>query len=705
MAIPQHIIEQLTDSADLVSIIGRHTTLKKAGSSFKGCCPFHKEKTPSFHVHPDKGYYYCFGCKETGNAISFLMNYEGMAFLEAVETLSSQTGIMVPKDEPSEKFTYKKTQQTAQQPPKQTANPNTPQAAPQVEPNSQPQSSAQSNQALLDHSPLGHTAFDDVVFDDRFEPDMGSFEPNDVDTLPEPPAYLNEQPPSMAHSQAEPIPLEQLDADPSGNLYELLERVCEFYQSKLTTNPKALLYLNQRGLSEQTIETFRLGYAPNDWQHLEKAFPQDIEGLKILGLVRENDSGRQYDLLRDRVMFPIRNPRGRVIGFGGRAMNNDVQPKYINSPESIVFKKQTILYGLHEGRKAKAKDWLIVEGYMDVIALYQAGIYGAVASMGTATNADQLKKLFSYNPVLTLAFDGDNAGQTAAWRTLELALPIMEDAFELKFLLLPEGDDPDSLIKSHGVDAMTNLLDDAPSLSEFLYAQLSRQFDLTKPEGKSKLMGAAKKLLDTLPQYGSYKKLLTNDLRERVGIGYNPNKQKKSPQASDVLLDFKSQYSIEQQIVFLLLTAPSLVSKTDTVHQHLQADADHALSQLIQVIQATHQQRATYANQTQHTEGMPSLTDSHFLLAAWSHSDIQQITKQFAAFYSQLHALQDSRYTALDMSFTAYCGQFLDELCLQYEEQLLTQQLKQANSLAHTKELNDTLSEVRRQLQFREGQT
>lgn len=737
MAIPQHIIEQLTDSADLVSIIGRHCTLKKSGMSFKGCCPFHKEKTPSFYVHPDKGYYNCFGCKESGNAISFLMNYEGMAFLEAVDTLSAQTGIAIPKNEPSDKFNYTKTKKTSsagtsttKQTPQPTASERssepTYQPANALPNSSSPQDTSQPATSAVPaiyppaHEPLGDMAFDGVVFDDGFEPDYDSyqnnFEPSSFDPMPEPPAYLSEQFPPSSFTEASTSPIheqsmhtptmhEQAEPNASGNLYELLERICDYYQSKLKTNPKALLYLNQRGLSEQTLETFRLGYAPNDWQHLEKAFPQDIEGLKILGLMRENDSGRQYDLLRDRVIFPIRNPRGRVIGFGGRAMSNDVQPKYINSPESIVFKKQTILYGLHEGRKAKAKDWLIVEGYMDVIALYQAGIYGAVASMGTATNADQLKKLFSYNPVLTLAFDGDKAGQAAAWRTLELGLPIMEDAYELKFLLLPEGDDPDSLIKSKGVDAMQELLDSAPSLSEFLYAQLSNQFDLRKPEGKSKLMGAAKKLLDTLPQYGSYKKLLTNDLRERVGIGYSPNKKKRSAQATDLLLDFKSNYSLEEQIIFLLLTAPQLVEQTVSLQAHINNQRDsssdaneNALHQLITLIYQTNNQRSSLSSQN-------ILTQGHFLLTAWHTPNMSQTAESFAAFYTQLCTLQNNRYTAMDMTLTDYCSQFLNELCLQYEEQLLTLKLKQANSLAQTKELNDALSDVRRKLQFRESTT
>lgn len=219
-----------------------------------------------------------------------------------------------------------------------------------------------------------------------------------------------------------------------GNLYDLLENVAQFYERQLPNSQKGQNYFKQRGLSAQTIQFWRLGYAPEDWQHLEKAFPQDIEGLKQIGLIRSSDSGRDFDLLRDRVIFPIRDHKGRVVGFGGRALNDEIKPKYINSPDSEVFHKNQLLYGLYEGRKLKANDWLMVEGYMDVIALQQYGINGAVATLGTASNADHLTTLFKQNSRITIAFDGDAAGQKAARRTLEIALPLLNDGRELKFL-------------------------------------------------------------------------------------------------------------------------------------------------------------------------------------------------------------------------------------------------------------------------------
>ena len=221
---------------------------------------------------------------------------------------------------------------------------------------------------------------------------------------------------------------------------------------------------------------------------MEKAFPYDIEGLRQLGLIRTSDKGRDFDLLRDRVIFPIRDPKGRVVGFGGRALNDEIKPKYINSPDSEVFHKNQLLYGLYEGRKQKAHDWLMVEGYMDVIALQQYGIAGAVATLGTASNTDHLNILFKQNSRITIAFDGDAAGQKAARRTLEIALPLLNDGRELKFFVLPNDHDPDSLIRREGIENFRRLLATSPLLSEFVFAHLTQNHNVASPEGKSQVM-------------------------------------------------------------------------------------------------------------------------------------------------------------------------------------------------------------------------
>ncbi|MGL5404329.1 MAG: DNA primase, partial [Acinetobacter sp.] len=322
-----------------------------------------------------------------------------------------------------------------------------------------------------------------------------------------------------------------------GNLYDLLENVAQFYERQLPMSQKAQNYFKQRGLSAQTIQFWRLGYAPEDWQHLEKTFPQDIEGLKQLGLIRSSDSGRDFDLLRERVIFPIRDHKGRVVGFGGRALNDEIKPKYINSPDSEVFHKNQLLYGLYEGRKLKANDWLMVEGYMDVIALQQYGINGAVATLGTASNADHLTTLFKQNSRITIAFDGDAAGQKAARRTLEIALPLLNDGRELKFFVLPNEHDPDSLIRREGLENFQKLLQQAPLLSDFVFAHLTGQHDVSTPEGKSLVMGELRELTELLPKHGSFRYLLSQSFREKLGLG-----KRFTPQIShDASLSFNIQ--------------------------------------------------------------------------------------------------------------------------------------------------------------------
>ena len=336
-----------------------------------------------------------------------------------------------------------------------------------------------------------------------------------------------------------------------GNLYELLEQIQQFYQHNLTTHPHAKHYFLSRGITDDIFETFGLGYAPFGWQHLEHQFPQDIEGLKALGLVRQSESGRDYDLLRDRVIFPIRDNQGRTIGFGGRALDDEVKPKYINSSDSPVFHKQHVLYGYYESRQQRANDWLVVEGYMDVIALYQAGIYGAIASMGTAINESQISRLLTLNPTLTLSFDGDSAGQKAAWRTLEVALPILADDKELRFLTLPNNHDPDTFIKSQGSDAMREQIANAMPLSQYIFAYLSERYDLTLVEGKAKLMSQVRSLTTALPKGSSFRYLLNNDIYQKLG-----GKRSQNVEAKDALLDFDGDMTISQQLQLCFLFQP-----------------------------------------------------------------------------------------------------------------------------------------------------
>ncbi|WP_201614443.1 DNA primase [Psychrobacter sp. JCM 18902] len=558
MSIPNHILDQLNSQADLISIIGRHTTLKRAGSEFKGCCPFHGEKSPSFYVNPQKNIYHCFGCSVGGNAISFLRDYENLTFIEAVNELSKQTGIEVPKEE-QQNVSYQR------RAPKPIAPPSIP--SPTINAKSDAKSPAQAinapsinaTSAIQQQNQYGDT--DQPVYHDSSNgydeyPPLDAYDsasyPEDSygadyqDDNSYPPAWL-----TGGDTDAAALYDDHSVSDKDGNLYELLEQIQQFYQHNLTLHPHAKHYFLSRGITEDIFETFGLGYAPFGWQHLEHQFPQDIEGLKALGLVRQSESGRDYDLLRDRVIFPIRDNQGRTIGFGGRALDDEVKPKYINSSDSPVFHKQHVLYGYYESRQQRADSWLVVEGYMDVIALYQAGIYGAIASMGTAINESQISRLLTLNPTLTLSFDGDSAGQKAAWRTLEVALPVLADDKELRFLTLPNNHDPDTFIKSQGGDAMREQIANAMPLSQYIFAYLSERYDLTLAEGKAKLMSQVRALTTALPKGSSFRYLLNNDVYQKLG-----GKRSQNIEAKDALLDFDGDMTISQQLQLCFLFQP-----------------------------------------------------------------------------------------------------------------------------------------------------
>lgn len=583
MSIPNHILEQLNSQADLISIIGRHTTLKRAGSEYKGCCPFHGEKSPSFYVNPQKNIYHCFGCSVGGNAISFLRDYENLTFMEAVNELSKQTGIEVPKED-QQNVRYQRTKIK----PKPAAKP----VASVSSPSSSVTNSVKNPVQTIDAPPTGSSLGDQYQPQQKSDYDSNGYVDypslDSYDSYNSMPDMANDYDANYAgdfadtnnsnnnnygfehqneyqgahshltddakYSGFDSSSSDNIANDKDGNLYELLTQIQQFYQHSLTTHPHAMHYFKSRGITEQSLETFGLGYAPFGWQHLEHAFPQDIEGLKALGLVRQSESGRDYDLLRDRIIFPIRDNQGRTIGFGGRALDDEVKPKYINSSDSPVFHKQHVLYGYYESRQQRATDWLVVEGYMDVIALHQAGIYGAVASMGTAINESQISRLLTLNPTLTLSFDGDSAGQKAAWRTLEIALPVLSDDKELRFLTLPNNHDPDTFIKSNGSDAMREQIINAMPLSQYIFAYLSERHDLSLVEGKAKLMSQVRALTAALPKGSSFRYLLNNDIYQKLG-----GRRSQNSEAKDALLNFDGDMTISQQLQLCLLFQPRVL--------------------------------------------------------------------------------------------------------------------------------------------------
>jgi len=523
MSIPQAIIDQILDRIDLVDLIHSRVPLKKSGKSYTACCPFHQESTPSFHVHRDKAYYHCFGCQANGNAIKFLMEYERRDFIDVLKDLAQQAGVELPERNPEaaraakEKLSYKRN----------TAKPNAPPSAEPPKPD-QPTS--------LDAPMADFSGLDDYY----------QSRPDETDSDP----YWEFEDTTTPNESKE------------GNLYSLVEQVAQFYESQLDRYPAARAYAQRRGLDEAACKTWRIGYAPDHATHLMQRFPQDIEGLKKIGLIRTTESGRDYVLLRDRLIFTIRDHKGRVVGFGGRAMRDDVKPKYINSPESEIFYKNQLLYGLYESHQAKASQWLMVEGYMDVIALHQAGFPGAVAALGTAANVDHLQTLFKQSQSITLAFDGDSAGQRAAWRTLELALPILEDGRELRFLVLPPDQDPDSLVRLEGATGLKKRIEEAPLLSDFLFDVLAMQYKIDTPEGKSRMLFAAQNLINMLPR-GHYRSIFYLNIRTRLGLVW----QDKTVSTTSSSFQDHSTHSLDMKTLLLLMHYPEHVDAFEVIEE------------------------------------------------------------------------------------------------------------------------------------------
>jgi len=311
------------------------------------------------------------------------------------------------------------------------------------------------------------------------------------------------------------------------NLYDLLDKVSQYYVHQLNNHPQREQFVNycqQRGLSPQIIEHFNIGMAPDGWDNVLKTFGTTEVARKQLneaGLLSSNDNGRTYDRFRNRLMFPIRDRRGRVIGFGGRVLD-DSTPKYLNSPETPVFHKGRELYGLFQARKANRKlaRIIIVEGYMDVIALADAGITNAVATLGTATTPDHLHQLLRSAPEIVFCFDGDRAGREAAWRAAENAMPLLGGNHQLKFMFLADGEDPDSTVNQHGVDVFNSQVNNAKDYSDFFFDTLEARVDISSMDGRARLVEIARPFLRHIPA-GIYRDMLEQRLSERAQVSSN----------------------------------------------------------------------------------------------------------------------------------------------------------------------------------------
>ncbi|MEN9465708.1 MAG: hypothetical protein RL217_1889 [Pseudomonadota bacterium] len=308
-------------------------------------------------------------------------------------------------------------------------------------------------------------------------------------------------------------------------LFELMQKAGHYYEHMLRSHSdkaKAVSYLKGRGLSGKAAKFFGIGYAPNGWDNLHQALnPNNDKALTqqliACGMLIEKEDGHAYDRFRDRIMFPIRDVRGRYIAFGGRVLTNE-KPKYLNSPETAIFHKGQELYGLYEARQVRQKltRLMLVEGYMDVVALAEAGIHYALATLGTATSEQHLRRIFKMVSEVIFCFDGDNAGRTAAARAMEVALPLLEDGLQARFLFLPEGEDPDSLVRKEGKDAFEERLDHAIHLPEFLFEHLKKQVDFTSLNGKARLDQLAAPLISRLPN-GTLRNLMKQKLNDELG--------------------------------------------------------------------------------------------------------------------------------------------------------------------------------------------
>ncbi|KHE01287.1 DNA primase [Pantoea stewartii] len=352
------------------------------------------------------------------------------------------------------------------------------------------------------------------------------------------------------------------------SLYQLMDNLNGFYQQSLqqSSAQSARDYLQHRGLSADIINHFAIGYAPAGWDNVLKRFgkqPEDRESLMEAGMLVSNDKGRVYDRFRERVMFPIRDKRGRVIGFGGRVLGNDT-PKYLNSPETPVFHKGRQLYGLYEALKnhPEPKRLLVVEGYMDVVALAQYGVDYAVASLGTSTTAEHIQLLFRSTDNVICCYDGDRAGREAAWRALETALPYMNDGRQLRFMFLPDGEDPDTLVRKEGKAAFEARMEQAMPLSSFLFDSLLPQVDLSSRDGKARLSTLALPLITQIPGE-TLRIYLRQELGNKLGILDDAQLEKLMPkqaQGASAPVAPPLKRTTMRVLVALLIQNPQLAS-------------------------------------------------------------------------------------------------------------------------------------------------
>ncbi|MEJ5206919.1 DNA primase [Denitratimonas sp. CY0512] len=463
--IPDAFIDDLIARTDIVELIGSRVPLKRAGREHQGLCPFHDERTPSFTVSPTKQFYHCFGCGAHGSALRFLMEFERLEFLDAVEELARRAGMEVPRETRS-------------------------------------------------RNEDGHLR----------------------------------------------------------RMYDTLAAASRWYVAQLASHATAQQYFKRRGIDAATCERFSLGYAPEGFDGLKNALGHDADALRLLessGMLAKSDGGHVYDRFRERVMFPIHDRRGRPIAFGGRVLGKttadgrEAGPKYLNSPETPLFHKGRELYGLWQVRQAHSKipRLIVVEGYMDVVALFQYGVTTAVATLGTATTPEHAELLFRNAADVFFCFDGDAAGRRAAWKALESVLPRMKDGRQAAFLFLPDGEDPDSLVRKEGSAGFEARLAQAEPLSEFFFREQGADINLHTLDGRARLAEHCKPLLEKIPD-GAFRDLMFQRLSELTGLAASPHAATIPPPVPPAAARRHSnntpRRSLVRQIITLLLHNPAL---------------------------------------------------------------------------------------------------------------------------------------------------
>ncbi|NQY44042.1 MAG: DNA primase, partial [Legionellales bacterium] len=456
-SIDQNFIDDIIAKIDIVNLIEDYIPLKKQGNNYSANCPFHAENTPSFTVSAQKQFFYCFGCKASGNAITFLMKYENIEFLDALEKLASTLGMNIPKK---------------------------------------------------------------------------SYNSSNIN-----------------------------------NLYDITKTACLYYEEHLRKNKHAIDYLKGRNITGITAKFFKIGYAPQGWHNLLNTLTQkkySLVDIEKTGLIKANPSKKPFDFFRDRIIFPIRNYRGQLVGFGGRTLQNTENAKYLNSSESSIFQKSKLLYGLYEALQSNKnlEQLIIVEGYLDVIALHQNGLKNTIAILGTAIKKEHINLITRYTKNFIFCFDGDLAGKKAAEKAMSTCLPLLEDEMEIKFVFLPPGEDPDSIINKKGIGEFKDIIKLAIPIDQLLFKIMTNKLNLSEAAHKSKLIKQSIPIINNIPGKARAH-LMYNHLSSLVHVNIDELKSfKEEPtQTNNSKVSFKEhtkKLSTIEILTALLIQHPNL---------------------------------------------------------------------------------------------------------------------------------------------------